>query len=300
MSADPLRLFEDAGLPDRIRQDLAQARDADAGYDTEDGLARFSALVALAPASGVVASAVEAAAPHAAAGAVTSATEAATAANAAASSATAASSAAAAGAMTSATAGTAAGVLGAMGTKVAVGVAVLGIAIGAATLGSAGNDGRAWAPVTARVAPPARAAVEASRQQLARVAADEAAAATSPADTAATDVRPAQPGISAPSATSAPASSATRQLEEETEHLAALREAAAADPARALLMAEEGARRFPRGVFAQEREVIAIRALAASGRGAEARTRAAAFRIRHPESPAAEGLRRIAEDGAAP
>jgi hypothetical protein len=284
MSADPLRLFEDAGLPERLRQDLAQARDAEAGYDTEGGLARFSALIALAPASGVVASAVEAAAPHAAAGAAASATEAATAAHAA------ASSAAAAGAVTSATAGT---VLGAMGAKVAVGVAVLGIAVGAATFGSAGNDARAPAPVSARIAPPARAAVEASRQQLARVAA-EADAATSPEVTTATDVRPAQPGMSPSAPSSAPASSATRLLEEETEHLAALREAAPSDPARAVRMAEEGARRFPRGVFAQEREVIAIRALAASGRGGEARVRAAAFRARHPESPAAEGLRRIA------
>ncbi len=58
-----------------------------------------------------------------------------------------------------------------------------------------------------------------------------------------------------------------------------------ARPADALVGAAEHARRFPRGQFAEEREAIAVQALAALGRSAEARSRAAAFHRRFPASP---------------
>jgi hypothetical protein len=48
-----------------------------------------------------------------------------------------------------------------------------------------------------------------------------------------------------------------------------------ASPATALALADDHARRFPRGVLSQEREVIAIEALVALGRPGEARDRAA-------------------------
>ena len=56
------------------------------------------------------------------------------------------------------------------------------------------------------------------------------------------------------------------------------------DPSRALALAREHRARFPDGALAQEREVLAIDALARSGRTDEARRRAAAFRRRWPRS----------------
>lgn len=61
----------------------------------------------------------------------------------------------------------------------------------------------------------------------------------------------------------------------------ALRAGAAA---RALELAADHARRFPSGLLAQEREVVAIESLARLGRTAEARARADAFRRRWPRS----------------
>jgi len=55
-------------------------------------------------------------------------------------------------------------------------------------------------------------------------------------------------------------------------------------PDRALVLVAEHARAYPTGALAQEREVIAIEALVAEGRRADAQTRAAAFRAAHPGS----------------
>jgi outer membrane protein assembly factor BamD (BamD/ComL family) len=55
-------------------------------------------------------------------------------------------------------------------------------------------------------------------------------------------------------------------------------------PARALAKAEEHARTFPRGLLAQEREVIAIDALVRLGRRPEAEARAARFAKAYPGS----------------
>ena len=79
----------------------------------------------------------------------------------------------------------------------------------------------------------------------------------------------------------------------EVAHLARVR-AASGDPARALALAEEGHRLFPTGIFSQEREAIAIGAVAALGRRAEARARGEAFLARHPNSVFAERVRRDA------
>jgi hypothetical protein len=84
-------------------------------------------------------------------------------------------------------------------------------------------------------------------------------------------------------------------VKQEMDQMAEIRKAAPSDPARALALAEEGHARFPRSVFWQEREMAAIGALARLGRSGEARERARAFLQRHPESPYAEGLRKLAE-----
>lgn len=52
-------------------------------------------------------------------------------------------------------------------------------------------------------------------------------------------------------------------------------------------------REFPRGVLAQEREVLAIDLLLASGKRAEAQASAARFVERHPESPHSARLERL-------
>lgn len=70
----------------------------------------------------------------------------------------------------------------------------------------------------------------------------------------------------------------------------------ATDPGSALALADAGHAMFPRGVFWQEREAIAIASLAQMGRGDDARARARAFLARHPGSLFAEGLRRVAGD----
>ena len=56
------------------------------------------------------------------------------------------------------------------------------------------------------------------------------------------------------------------------------------DPAHALASTDEHARRFPRGALSEEREAIAVQALAQSGRADEARSRALRFKKDHPES----------------
>jgi hypothetical protein len=55
-------------------------------------------------------------------------------------------------------------------------------------------------------------------------------------------------------------------------------------PQDALAATREHAQRFPGGRFAEERDFITIRALAASGDKARARAAADAFRLRHPQS----------------
>lgn len=56
------------------------------------------------------------------------------------------------------------------------------------------------------------------------------------------------------------------------------------EPAAALSFTTLHERQFPAGALAQEREAMAIRALVALGRTAEAHMRAARFRVRYPDS----------------
>lgn len=79
----------------------------------------------------------------------------------------------------------------------------------------------------------------------------------------------------------------------ELEQLVAVRNAQS--PAETLRLAEEGLSHYPHGVFGQEREILAIRALVKLGRRGEAATRARAFVERHPESPYSEELRALGE-----
>lgn len=62
------------------------------------------------------------------------------------------------------------------------------------------------------------------------------------------------------------------------------RKALAADPRRALALAQEHQRRFPVGALGVEREVIALEALARLGQTSEAKRRALAFEAKYPKS----------------
>jgi hypothetical protein len=81
---------------------------------------------------------------------------------------------------------------------------------------------------------------------------------------------------------------------EETLHLGELRQVAATDPERALSMVQEGNRRFAAGSFREEREAIAIGALARLGRRVEAKRAGEAFLVTYPTSPFAPNVRRAA------
>jgi hypothetical protein len=54
--------------------------------------------------------------------------------------------------------------------------------------------------------------------------------------------------------------------------------------------------RFPESVLAEEREALAVKALARTGNGAEARARLSAFELRFPRSPLLPSLRSVTRD----
>ncbi len=83
----------------------------------------------------------------------------------------------------------------------------------------------------------------------------------------------------------------------ELAHAARLRVLVTVDPAAALREAAEGDRLFPRGVLGEEREAIAIRALAKLGHTGELRARAARYLAAHPTGPFAEEVRQLAGAG---
>jgi hypothetical protein len=147
-------------------------------------------------------------------------------------------------------------------------------ALGAIAVGIAVHDGaRRDAPRPAaieRASAPASPTAPAAREE------GNANAATPPADVA-SPLPPAQP---ARPAAPKPAPDPTAELR----LLERAQQALRADPARALVFAEEHRQRFARGQFAQEREMIAIEALVSLGQSERAATRARAFARRYPDS----------------
>lgn len=119
----------------------------------------------------------------------------------------------------------------------------------------------------------------------------------------ASDVAPSPPRVSA-STPKEPLGERDADLSRERSMIERARMASARlDPAGALAALEEHARSFPRGRLAEEREVLAVGALADLGRPAEAEVRAARFRRRHPSSvslPAVEAAVERAKKSAAP
>ncbi len=95
-----------------------------------------------------------------------------------------------------------------------------------------------------------------------------------------------------------PAPSGASQLQMEMDNLVRLRALEPSDPQQALALAEEGRRRFPGGLYAQEREALAISALVHLGRRGEAEARARAFVAAYPRSHLVERIRELTGVGA--
>jgi len=88
----------------------------------------------------------------------------------------------------------------------------------------------------------------------------------------------------------APSTVAARAAESELELLQRAQATLSSDPARALAIASEQARAYPTGEFIQEREVIAVEALARLDRKDEALRRARALVERFPRTPYGDRL----------
>jgi hypothetical protein len=90
-------------------------------------------------------------------------------------------------------------------------------------------------------------------------------------------------------------SSASKLVEEAAGVQQARQSLAQGNPSRALSILSQLDKDIPRGGLGQERAIISIEALAASGQRAEAAQRAKAFLAANPSSPYADRVRRHAE-----
>ena len=75
------------------------------------------------------------------------------------------------------------------------------------------------------------------------------------------------------------------------DNYARARALALTDPAGALAIVDADNKKFAKGVFAEEREALAIDCLVRTGRTAEAQERGRTFLTAHPTSPFAEKIR---------
>lgn len=112
---------------------------------------------------------------------------------------------------------------------------------------------------------------------------------------------PAAPTVAEPAPTPAwlaPAAAPAERAPGPTEAslLMPARAALARAPARTLTLCAQHAELFPNGALAEERDVLAIEALAGLGRTGEARARADAFRRAHPGSAHLERIARVLGD----
>ncbi len=169
---------------------------------------------------------------------------------------------------------------------IAVVAAVAVVALNGASPGHVGTVASADGAAADAAAADA-AAADAADAADAAAAVDAAAAAATDADAAPRPFRPHAVLAAAPPDAPLPLAA---DLEAELALLRAAQDALRTDAARALSLADEHARRFADGTLAQEREVVAIEALAALSRSAEARARAERFTARWPRSAHARRL----------
>jgi hypothetical protein len=114
----------------------------------------------------------------------------------------------------------------------------------------------------------------------------------------AVDAESPSPAAVAQRATAGEASAETSELrrapaQSEVELLKEARRVLSSDPERALMLTRRYGAEYPHGTYAQEREFIAISALARLGRTAEAKSRGAAFRARYGRSAYLPQLERL-------
>jgi len=159
--------------------------------------------------------------------------------------------------------------------KIVVAVAVGGVAITGATLSIRSSRESHESPIAVTQASPSATETPSS----APVEPSSQAPVVSVAPEAGPAPRLSAAPTAVPSASSTAAEPAT-----EFELIQQAQSALGADPARALSLAGQHAKRFPGGAFAQEREVIAIQALLKLGRSGEARSRAERFARAFPGS----------------
>ena len=106
------------------------------------------------------------------------------------------------------------------------------------------------------------------------------------------------PAVAAPSGAEPTASAESAEpSESEATYLRRARSTLANDPSTALQMLDAYPSRYPQGVLAQEREVMAIDSLARLGRTDEARARARAFLAQYPRSAHASRIASIVDGG---
>lgn len=170
---------------------------------------------------------------------------------------------------------------GKLGSSAAAGKAALALKVGGGALVLAALGGAYLAISHEKAAVPAPSA-------------SAAPSSAAPIGSTAQATEPALPLASSIGAEPAPAASTSTAVEKSTatsssapdEATLLERARAALDtaPAQALALTAEDARRFPRGVLAQEREVIAIAALRRLGRASEADKRAQHFEQAYPNS----------------
>jgi len=148
-------------------------------------------------------------------------------------------------------------------------------------------------PVAVAEPPPTPRSLETTRPRVVDLPAPSGAGSASSTEPAPPPEPPAV--VVAPAATPAPEGD---PLAAEMAQLARARVAQDRDPAAALALTEEGSRLFPRGLFAQEREAIAIVALFRIGRVPEGRARGQAFLAAYPRSSFAERVGKLTAGGA--
>jgi hypothetical protein len=168
-----------------------------------------------------------------------------------------------------------AGVLGSVGAKVLAGVVGVGVLVGGVWLGTRSEGPHVQEPAVPVV-------VDVAQEAPVPLNVEPVLEPPTPVQSSKEVKESPRPprNVVAP-----PPTESASSLAEEHRLLRAARGALPADPGRALALTREHERRFPRGVLAQEREVIAIRAMALMGDRDGARKKAEGFDEAYPGSP---------------
>lgn len=271
--SDPKRMLSDPELGDLLRADLDVSAKHSIEYDVDKGLARHVALIAGgAAAATATVTATASASSLSTATATTAATATATTA-------------------TTATATTAAtGVAAGLGVKTMIAVAAIGVATATGgVIAVTSSPEPKPAAVTASQPSPVQKTDKASSPSRAKATQFPEQNIIPQTDMPVLEptITPDQLPIAQPDKVAPATVSPTAEMD----NYVKARGLAQTDTAGALALLDDGNKRFPRGVFVEEREALAIDCLVRLGRTAEAKQRAQAFLDTHPTSVFAEKIR---------